>query len=478
MRDREAMLALLLALAAPGRAAALDNPEVAGPWGSPTATDGAAAWWNPAGLAGGRGTRVLVEGAPTFAAIAYDRAEPHAGSDRLVLSGVVPYAGVASDLGDALPGLGAGLALAVPFIRGGASTVEDGAARYAMRSGEVRAVELSSGLAYTLARDTPHALSLGAAVGVLFSSWTATVDQDTLPDLDALIEGEGEASPYTDADLENPDYAARLEFGELTDRAVVARLGLRARLGDRAALGLAWTSGARVRNTGDLTLRFGCPPQSDTLGRFGSERLGLCDATLRADAAVAYALPWRVHAGLAIEPAAVLRTEVMFGLVGWSRFTDFDIAVSGVAERNPTLSREAVDLVEQRRLWARGGTTSPWFAFDAKLRPAPGLLVGARVLRDPSAIADEAVSANNYDADDTVVSGQLAWTLPLPGPEAQLGISYAHHFLAPREVSTSGFSQTVEGPAPEDRWNYPHANGAWTGSIDRLGLQLRVTLGG
>ncbi|MFN7146885.1 MAG: hypothetical protein ACK4YP_24130, partial [Myxococcota bacterium] len=81
------MLLLASLLTHGARAASLDNLEIGGPWGSPTATDATAAWWNPAGLAAGRGTRVMVEGAPTFASVTYERAEPNGGSDIYRLSG-------------------------------------------------------------------------------------------------------------------------------------------------------------------------------------------------------------------------------------------------------------------------------------------------------------------------------------------------------------------------------------------------------
>ena len=55
------MILLLCSLRA--MATSLDDIEVAGAWGSPTADDGAAAWWNPAGLAAGSGT-VLSFAAP------------------------------------------------------------------------------------------------------------------------------------------------------------------------------------------------------------------------------------------------------------------------------------------------------------------------------------------------------------------------------------------------------------------------------
>ncbi|MBW1879088.1 MAG: hypothetical protein JRJ84_12050, partial [Deltaproteobacteria bacterium] len=69
------MYLLLALLMAPAHGASLDNLEVGGPWGTPTADDATAVWWNPAGLAADKGTRIMVESAPTLATIEYERSD-------------------------------------------------------------------------------------------------------------------------------------------------------------------------------------------------------------------------------------------------------------------------------------------------------------------------------------------------------------------------------------------------------------------
>ena len=90
------MVLLLISLlqARSAQAASLDNIEVGGFSGSPLATDGTASWWNPAGLAGGEGWRLTLEGAPTFATVLFDRDQPHGGLDTYSLKGVVPFVGL------------------------------------------------------------------------------------------------------------------------------------------------------------------------------------------------------------------------------------------------------------------------------------------------------------------------------------------------------------------------------------------------
>ena len=139
----------MLLLASLSLAASLDNIEIGGPWGTPTTTDGSAGWWNPAGFAAARGTRVFLEGGYITADFEFDRAGDDMGVDTYELSGIAPTIGVASDLGiDHLgPGrLGVGLILAVPYARGGAETSPPGAGHFHMIDGDSRGIWAGAGL--------------------------------------------------------------------------------------------------------------------------------------------------------------------------------------------------------------------------------------------------------------------------------------------------------------------------------------------
>lgn len=456
---------LLLASLLGARAASLDNLEIGGPWGSPTATDATAAWWNPAGLAAGRGTRVMVEGAPTFASVTFERAEPNGGSDIYRLSGVLPYLGAATDLG--VEGLGLGVAVAVPTVRGGAESTEPGPGAWAMREGDIKAIRVILGGGYEIA----DRVAFGASAHLVRSTWVARVDTDTLPDLAAAIEAEGQETHYTDADLENPDYAATLQFDELSDIAVSWSAGVRVTLDPNIAIGVAYVHGAAVDNTGGVAIQFGCPPESDTTGRYAAERAGTCYATVDADASVAYTLPGRVQGGVSWEPTPAWTLSALGGIVFWSVYEDFAITVS-----NPGIaSEEGRALIEQSRKWARANVDSGWGGLDVKARPTEKWTVGGRLLYDAAAVPTEALSTNNYDANVWMLSALAAWR---PVPTLEIGASWTHHFLADRVVETSGFSQTLEGTPPEDRWNYPHAAGAYGGTIDRIGVAARLQFGG
>jgi long-subunit fatty acid transport protein len=474
--------------AAVAGASSLDPVDVGGPFGSPTATDGTAAFWNPAGVAAGSGTRFHVEGAPTLATVHYDRVDPfgYEGTDTMRLTGVVPFVGVATDAG--VDGLGLGLSMSLPFVRGASSTgdlpwvsefagdvpVTDSVGRYSARTARTDLILLLASGGWDFGP-----VAVGAGLGAGLNTWTATLDKTALPDLHDQIE-ELASSSYTDEQIEHPDYGATLEFDPLRDVAVTFNVGVRAEpVPDRVAIGLSYLHGMRVDNRGDLNLHFGCPPQDDAIGRFGVESLGLCDSTLVADARVAYRLPGRLLGSVQVKPTDRVAIEVMGGFVPWSVFRDFEIGISGVAERNDIEGSDpeaTADLVNQETLWARDNRNSGWFGVDGKVDVADDVTVGGRVQYDVAAVPTDVLLTNNYDANNLMVSAMGAWR---PNDRFEVGLSASRWFLASRTVEDSAFGVTLDPEARKDeRFFYPHGNGTYRGGVFRFGLVVRGQFGG
>ena len=461
------MLLVLLTLCRPGEAAALDTLDVGGPWGSPTTDEPTALWWNPAGIAAGGGHQLFVEGAPVFASFHLDRAQPHRGVDEYGLTGVIPYLGLTSDLG--VDGLGLGLGLAAPYVRGAKARGEGGAGSFALREGSTQTLHLLFAGAYEY-RDL---VAVGAAFHLVDSRWEATLDNDTMVQLSDALQAEGEEPGYTDEGLEDPRYATTLDYDTLHARTHTWALGLRARPHPRVVIGLSHQRPYRLDHQGEVSLQTSCPPTSDAPGRLGAELYGICDSTLRANAGLAYDMPARWHMGVAYTPIDPLRVELLGGFVTWSRFSDYEIQISGTAEKNTFETDKAKEetpaLIDQDRLWARDAMDS-WFAgLDLKQEVAGGrVILGGRALYDRAAIPTYALSANNWDADDLALSALVAFR---PLPQVRIGATFTHHILAARETTDSEFGMTLD-PATrkEDRWFYPHGNGRYTGGIERIGL--------
>jgi|GEM_PF-1743568 len=467
---RSVWLLVGLLQAGVAQAASLDNLEMGGPWGTPAATDATAVWWSPAGLAMGHGTRVLIEGAPTFAVINVDRSDPHGGPDQIRLQGAVPFAGVATDLG--LHGLGVGVGVGAPYVRGGTETPDLGPVRYQLRDGSIQTAAIMMGAGYAW----KDKVAVGAGLHVLHNTWSALLDKDNLPDLADQINAMGQDPGYTDADLENADYGAALDFQGLSDWAVSWSAGLQLRPLEPVTVSLTWIQGFHVDNTGPVDIAFGCPPQSDTLGRFGAESFGICDSAVHANAVVGYDLPSRLHGGIQVKPTPELSLEAMGGVVFWSAFQDYAISIQAVAANNPELPEDTLPLVQRDQAWARDNHDTFWAGLDAKGTLADRFTLGGRMIYDATAIPSSALSANNYDANTVIMGGMLAVRVV---KQVQLGASWSHYFLASRTVTDSAFSMSLD-PAlrPETRYDYPQSNGSYSGRVDRLGITARVLLGG
>ncbi len=470
-------------------AASLDNLEIGGPWGSPTSTDGTAGWWNPAGFAVGQGTRLDLELAYEDATINFERSDPNGGADVYHLSGAPPFLGLASDVGKVGPGnLGVGLVFALPFIRGGMETTPPGSGHYAMIDGDSKAMWIGAGVAY----DVQNIVSIGVTGAVVHSTWAAEVDQDTMPDLyQAVRENSGQAIAdslgYTNDSLEDPAYSAHLDFGgeeggiggkgELTADAFSFAAGILVHPSDRFAIGVTYVHSAEIENTGEVIIDFECPPDTDGLGRAIASSHGVCNTRVTGEGYVGYTLPRRVHGGVMFKPVEPLRLEVMGGWVQWSQYDDFHIKISNtdVAGASETATTEAKALVEQTRDWARENEDTFWVAVDGKVKVGNQWTFGGRYWFDHHAVPDVALSTNNWDADEHLVSGLVAFK---PVKFFEVGLSFTQHFVGERVVTDSGYSNTLDVESVSDRWRYPHSNGTYSGTISRVGLQLRGTFGG
>ncbi|MEQ1570190.1 MAG: outer membrane protein transport protein [Myxococcota bacterium] len=496
------MLAVLLSSLA--RGASLDLLEVGGAYGTPGATNPTAVWWNPAGLTLGRAKYDLfVEAAPTFGGITVTRDNPdygqlnpdfaaqgfpteydYSGTERLSFTGVVPFVGFAAR---PVRNVGLGLALVVPSGRGGASDQEWGASRYAIRDGSIQHIELVAGGAYRL----KDLVSFGASARVVNSRWYADSDYSTYVDLLHGVEDASGQRPETFQDglIEDRAYSSTLilggvdedgRTGRLTDTGLTFGAGVYLTPVKQLGVSVAWDHGVRLNNTGDLTMRFECPPEYDEPAYAASVDQDLCDRTVQGEASIGYRLPNRLHTGVVWMPVERVRVEAMGGVVFWSAFDDYEITTTVLPDQFPNVpspfALKSSQLLTQDRLWARDGQDSFWLGLDAKAQVHERLLIGARLTFDRHAIPDASVSANNIDNDDVTTGLLAAFDV---SDAVGIGLSYSHHFLATRTVTDSAFGLTIEDAAAnEDRYFYPSANGTYAGSIDRLGLSLRFLFGG
>jgi long-chain fatty acid transport protein len=195
-RSSAALLGALLAAHTSARAGGFATGKYAGEHGHPATDNPSAIYYNPAGLALGHGTRVLLEGLFAWRVSSYDRpvgaidhplaqGEEATGTPADAIDGnsgeatlsdllVSPFLGVVSDLG--VEHLGLGLAVFAPF--GGQASWDktsrfesnltypglvDGPQRWSTIEGELREIYFAAGGAYTL----PGDVSIGLAANLI-----------------------------------------------------------------------------------------------------------------------------------------------------------------------------------------------------------------------------------------------------------------------------------------------------------------------
>lgn len=502
---------VLLAFHSRAWASSLDNIEVGGVWGTPTARNPTAIWWNPAGIALADGFALHVEGAPTLATVHIDRANPdygtidpdnaldvdgdglpdldydYGGSEKFTYFGVAPFVGASYTLP---VGLSFGAALAVPIARGGHSDQEWGPNRMALRDGDITALYGMLAAAWDIA----DVVAIGASGSVVSSRWDANIDTEVFSSYGPAARDELglDAIPATfqSGYIENQAYATTLDFETLTDTAFTFGAGLYLHPTPKIDVGLAYNHSITVANEGDLAMIFNCPPLDDFYSAASAGLTGTCTAdpetlvrnpaTLQGDAIVSYTLPSRVHLGVALTPVERLRLELFGAYVRWSLFEAYDIQTfvptSQVDVEDPDLAQFTSDLLSQHRAWARDNVDTFYVALDAKLQAAEKWTTGLRVMYDHGAVPSTVLSANNFDmpAVTPTLSGQFR-----PTGAFGLTASWGHSFLVTRTVDDSAFALfTSENyPAEPGPYFWPETNGTYGGQIDRFGLSVQLALG-
>jgi len=483
------VLIALFALLQSAHAASLDLLEVGGAWGTPGATNPSALWWNPAGIAVGGGHQYLVEGAPVFANVGFDRKNPdygegtdlvgapaeynYGGMDELRFSGVVPFVGVSSSLG--VDGLGLGAALFVPTARGGIQQTKGGPGRFHLIEGDIKSIHTSLGAAYQVA----DIVAFGVSGAYTMNSWEAVTDVETLSSLhDGINELFPGASAYQDWMIEDPNYSGRLTFDALHKNALTFGAGVYVTpMGDKLGISLGYQHGYRLDYEGDVKIDLGCPPDYDGIGRLAAEQRGICDVTLKGKGFIGYNLPSRLNMGVVLQPIDKIRLEVMGAYVMWSAFKDYEIATSipqsEIDLDDEETAKETADLVSQNRTWARDNRNTFWVGIDGKFKIHKLFTVGSRIFYDRSAIPSKVKSTNNYDLDTLGLMGLAAVT---PIDAIGVGVSYTRHQMFAQTVTDSSFNVSLEDRA-NDRVYYPSANGTYTGAINRVAVNVSGRFG-
>ncbi len=404
-----------------------------GEQGHPTADSPTAIYYNPAGLALGKGTRIFAEGLFAYRDVSYDRpvgaihnvGDNQVGTPTDAVSAnsgeanarnilVSPFLGVASDLG--VKNLGVGVAFFAPF--GGQAKWDtndafkdnetypgavDGVQRWSTMEGSLRALYLSAGAAYHL--PGPR-LSFGATVSLVAQSLdtlrarNATGTDDLVSANGNLLEGRSQI--------------------DVKGNTVAAGLGVIWEASDGLFFGLSYQSQpgfGETTQTGDLNFKFGNSPSDTSNINFTQE------------------LPDITRFGVRYQAKSNLELRLSSDYTRWSVFKNQCLMDAEDPNANCTLDDNGGAVAETSgvivnipRYWkdtygARVGATY-WLDEDKEL--------AGSLAYDSNAVPDKSIDPSLIDMNKVV--GTFGGRFKV-SDDLRLSISYSHVVYFKREVA-------------------------------------------
>jgi len=243
-----------------------------------------------------------------------------------------------------------------------------------------------------------------------------------------------------------------------------AVLGVTARPHPRVSVGASWRRGFTFDASGSLTTDLPAAARA-----IGARQMGT-------DTGFTLPFPDIFRVGVLARPRDRWLVELDFVYERWSVLRSLALQPHGIviASDNLGTSKPLPDIVFQKSFDD---------AFSVRLGAEhellPGLVARAGLMHETSAVplASTNVDFPNWERD--VVA--LGASFTIPRTPATLDLSYAHHFLPTRTVTTSRITQVVTPcltPGCTDPAPTVVGNGTYAAALDVLSASVRVALGG
>jgi long-chain fatty acid transport protein len=464
---------LTLALdAAPAQASGFLVARFGGEQGHPTTDDVTALYYNPAGLALGRGTRLYANGVLAYRIVDYQRPSgaidnPGTGTPNLAANSgrasmtsllVGPFLGVTSDFG--IPGFGVGLAYYVPFGaqsswpqnhgftgRADAPGAIDGIQRWSDINGVLRSHYFSLGLGYTIGGT---GLSVGATGSVVYNQ----VRQDRARNFDG-----------TDDVQFGPGVGKEgRSLVDVTNVTGAIGVGLIYQPWRDLWMGVSYQSQpgfGETRLSGTLTTKFGVAPQM----------------VFPVD--LVQSLPDVVWAGIRFRPVPRWELRVFGSYERWSVFNHQCLLDRTVPNRScrttpggatDTAAGGAGILVNQLRNWtdgysARFGTS--WFVWrDFKETTSPIFEVFLGAGYDANVVPDKTIDVSLLDQNKVSISGGVRFEIWQR--RVALAATYTQYVFMDRTVAPRPRDSLGAPIAPDFPSRSPDGAGTYSQSVGLL----------
>lgn len=406
-----------------------------GEHGHPTTDNATAMYYNPAGLALGKGTSVFIDGSLAWRQFNFDRdpdgidsplgentigegtpdsdagREANGGEGSLTNILAAPFLGLRSDLG--IEGLGLGLGFYAPF--GGSSVYDrsdhdpafpgasDGAQRWFVIEGTIRSLYFTGAGAYTI---KPANLSIGLGVNVVRSE-IKTVRARNAKGTDWTVK-------QFDANNDQQVEQSRIQEGRALLDVSSIDLSLGAGVvwhpNDSVWVGASWQSSPG----------FG---ENELEGKF-QQVLATGAAEDKKDVSVFQQMPDVFRIGGRYRPSPTQEIRLFADYVRWSVFEEQRVISSGDDQCDESGKIACIPRFWDDAFGVRAGY-SYW------LNPTVELLVGAGF--DGNAVPDETVDPSLYDTEK--FTGSVGGRFGLLDDTLAIAATYTQVFYLERDVS-------------------------------------------
>lgn len=414
----------------------------------PTTADGAAAYYNPAAMGGGRGTHLELQLGLTPVQVTYEPAGGTAPSSQAPIGPIVAFGGFTDAAHEQWRiGLTGGLSRS----NGGAWRRDDGAAaitRYYLVEGQQFHLQAVPAVSFT----PVEWITVGLGVNLAYGSTTASLDKDFGSEINQTAGSTTIDSPFPYA---HPDLAAPVLFGG--DGVGVGALGgVLVRPIPELTFGTSVHSPVIVPGRGSLAVEY-----PDELRRFVADTLPsvqLPDLTGSID--LELDVPLLFWFGVSAQPHPMVDVAAYYEFEHASSQPNFNIVISEATSNLITDQAKPQAYLDRHLVLLR-----------AAVFPIPELRVAVYGSFQSNTIPEQTVAPNNLDFDRVTVGGVAQWRIV---DEVSVLVQYGTIVLLDRYVATSLHRPTTQ--ASLAAFNHPSPTGRYSASAHtvRIGAALHV----
>lgn len=410
--------------------------------------DGASAYYNPAAMGAGRGTRLELDLGLAVLGISY---RPDDGSEQSGSGALGPYATLGGFTDLAHPDVRIGLALSIIRTMGASWSRDDGAAqitRYYMVSGAIVHIGLIPAVSWT----PVEWLTIGLGVNLAYGNMSSELDKDFGSQLNQTAGSETIDSPFPYA---HPDLAAPVSVsGDGFGGGVIG--GVHVRPIPELAFGLSLHSPVWVPATGTLSVVYPQRLRDFVEDAAPGTELPELSGSFEADLDI----PLQLFFGMTARPHPQLELSAGYRYENTASQPELNIRISAATNEAIEDTTKVQGLEDRHAISLR-----------VAYLPIPELRLAFFANFTSNTVPEDYAAPNNMDFDRFELGLAAEWRIVR---EVSVLAQYSHIFLPERSVEQNLHRPLVEPSLAA--FNHPSPTGTYAANADtvRIGVALHL----